>query len=433
MVMYTIRFWRKIPIKRDDDLNSGGGQAPDEETPLLRPRSPQPPNGFRQTGSRADLNANMNWGAIPVPIRYCIATIIVLLVTMNLLLFALVLSTGAGTVLVIICLLVLVLLLLLGCFPLGKKQTSQNRHQPGSQPELPEETMGEGETAPLLPTAGTAVLGARQSGYCISWINSYPNWSVTIKLSSLLSWLVIATMAIVLIFYVLVPLFYVDHAPMFHLVSLVGMLFLLILAFLPEAQNKKVEHRCNSLCAGLLIAIEVMVLNIYIEPMWWDSSRWWAPMDSDIWIGIFRTASLVFSWLFFILQFIPLIRRAWKRQHNGLSLWFLVIKVTTQTLILASLVERADKRFRVEKEWCADDDWERFPTCDSPFHKDARRQHVWEVPLFWGLSMQARMGYAVVVLVVVATCAWWRGRKQLEEVRGEEDNDEERAVVEQGE
>ena len=110
---------------------------------------------------------------------------------------------------------------------------------------------------------------------------------------------------------------------MFHLVSLVGigMLFLVILAFLPEAQNKKVEYRCNLLCAGLLIAIGVMVLNIYIEPMWWDSSRWWAPMDSDTWVGIFRSASLVFSWLFFILQFIPLIRRAWKRQHNGLSLW----------------------------------------------------------------------------------------------------------------
>lgn len=86
----------------------------------------------------------------------------------------------------------------------------------------------------------------------------------------------------------------------------------------------------------------------------------------------------------------------------------------------------------MEKKWCADD-WERFPTCDSPFHEDARRELVWEVSLFWALSMQSRMGYAVIVLMVVATCARWQGRKQSEERRGEEDNDEERAVVEQGE
>ena len=42
--------------------------------------------------------------------------------------------------------------------------------------------------------------------------------------------------------------------------------------------------------------------------------------------------------------------------------------------------------------------------------------------------MQARIGYAIVVLAVLAICAWWRGQEQSEEMRGEDDNNEERAI-----
>lgn len=429
MVIYTIRRSREMPTEEDNNLNNGVQQAPDEETPLLRPPSPQPTCRFRQTGSRADLNANLTCASIPAPVQYSIATIIVLLTTMNLFLFALVLSSGAGAALFVTYLMVIVLVLLLRCFPLGKKQTSQHGHLRGSQPEHPQETMGEGETAPLLPIPGTTVLDARESGYDIIRIKSYTDWSVTINLSSVLAWLVTTTIAIVLIFYVLVPLFYVDHALSLPFILLLGMLFLVTLAFLPGAENMAVEHRRNLLCAGLLIVIGVMVLNIYIEAIWWG----WEPIDFGIWIDILRIASLFFSWLFFILHFIPLIRRTWKRQDTGLSFWFLVISVAAQTLILASLMQRADTRFQLEREWCDNIGWERLHTCGLLFHKDARRGHVWEVQLFWALSMQARMGYAIVVLVVIAICAWWRGRKQLEGIRGVEDNDEERAVVGQEE
>ena len=293
--------------------------------------------------------------------------------------------------------------------------------------------MGESETAPLLPTAGAAVLDARQSGYSISRINSYADWSVTFNLSSLLAWLVIATLAIVLIFYVLVPLSHVDHNLLLPLMLLLSLLFLVVLAFLPEAQNKEIEHRSNLVCVGLLILIGAMTLNLYLQAMWWDPSHWWGPLDVDVWAAILRTASLVFSWLFLILQFIPLIRRVWKRQDTGLSLWSLMIMVITQALVLASLVARAEKKFQVERKWCDDIGWEMFLTCGPPFYGYARREHVWSVPLFWVLGMHSRMGYAIVVLVVLAVCAWWRGRKQFEEMQGEEDNDEERAVLEQRE
>lgn len=431
MGVYTVRSWREVPAEEENHRNNEARQEPDDETPSLCPPSPQPTHRLRQTGSRADLDANLDWSAIPTPVRYCIV-----LVTINLFLLALVLPSGVVIALFVTCLVVLVLLLLLGCFPLGKKQRSHRGHSQESRSEPSEETVG--ETEPLLPTAATAVSGARQPGYRISRINSYADWSITINLSSLLAWLTIGIIAILLIFYVLKPLSHVDHVLLLPVVLLLGMLSPVILAFLPEARNKEVEHRRNLLCAGLLTIIVLIVLNIYIEPMWWVPSGSWAPLGSDFWIVMLRSASLVFSWLFFILQFIPLIRRVWKRQDTGLGLWFLVIMITTQVFMLASLVERAEQRFQIDRLWCLDEDASH--SCGEPFYEVARREHVWEVPLFWVLSMQARMGYAIAMSVVAAVCTWWRGGKQSEEVRGEEgndeeirgeeDNDEERAVLE---
>ena len=117
MVTKSIRHWREVSVKDENNRNSEVQQAPDEDTNLLRP---QPSHGFMQTGSRADHNGELTWRGDPVPIRYCTVTILVL-VTINLFLFALILLSGAEAALFVTYLVVYILLLLSGFFSSGKE------------------------------------------------------------------------------------------------------------------------------------------------------------------------------------------------------------------------------------------------------------------------------------------------------------------------
>ena len=61
-------------------------------------------------------------------------------------------------------------------------------------------------------------------------------------------------------------------------------------------------------------------------------------------------------------------------------MWFLVVMLITQALMLASLPERAENRVQLERFWCLDEDASH--SCGPPFYGYGRREHVWEVPVF---------------------------------------------------